>query len=198
MSMSGGNLPRIVSALAATVSQQPPLQIPDSFTDVALAAELGKRLAGRPADSGPALSTRNIPGQVIWIDAGSEVLVHLDSLKTSIADGLLLVSTDLECDQTGRTPLIAAFAMNKGADAAGLFAATDELPRGNGLLAARWGVIYQQAVWASLTSLISDHATERKLSPLALICSSGQLHLRSGPALNAPQLANPTGAGPIG
>ena len=187
MSVLNGPPPVLVNA--TTGSQPPPLQIPDSFTDVALAAELGQRLTGRSADTGSVLSTRKIPGQVIWVDSGSEVMVYLTSIRTSIADGLLLVSTDFECDQTGRTPLIAAFAMNKGIDAAGLFATTDELPRGNGILAARWGAIYQNAVWAALTSLIADHAAERKLFPLALICSGNVLRLRSGPPIIASQFS---------
>lgn len=171
-------------------SQPPPLKIPDSFTEAALASELSQRLAGSPAAGSAALTTRQIPGQVIWVDAGSEVLVHLNSTQTHIGDGLLLVSVDFECDQTGRTPLVAAFAMNRDLDAAGLFSATDELPRGNGLLAARWGRIYQDAVWAALTGLVSDHAAERKLSALALICTKGTLTLRSGAPLNASQLAS--------
>ncbi|HXA51896.1 MAG TPA: hypothetical protein VNV86_16385 [Candidatus Acidoferrum sp.] len=191
--MSAENGPPLVRANATTVPQPPPLQIPDSFTDVALAAELAQRLAGRAADTGPVLSTRKIPGQVIWVDAGSEIMVYLNSTKTSIADGLLLVSTDFECDQTGRTPLIAAFAMNKGVDSAGLFATTDEFPRGNGILAARWGAIYQNAVWAALTSLVADHAAERKLFPLALVCTANVLHLRSGPRLDASQFSTKTG-----
>src|SRR5262249_20592647 len=102
--MSVENGPPLVRAVAPTVPQAPPLQVPDSFTDVALAAELGQRLAGRAAGAGPVLSTRTLPGQVIWVDAGSEVMVYLNSIKISISDGLLLVSTDFECDQTGRTP----------------------------------------------------------------------------------------------
>ena len=183
----------VVPPFSTTVSQAPALLIPDSFTETALAAELGKRLAGTPAETAPALSTRRITGQVIWVDAGSEVMLHLDSTKVHIADGLLVVSVDFDCDQTGRTPLIAAFGMNKGADAAGLFSTTDELPRGNGLLAARWGRIYQDAIWAALTGLLSDHAAERKLFPLALVCAKSTLTLHSGPALNATGPASPTG-----
>lgn len=181
---------RSVPLSSTAGSQPPPLKIPDSFTEATLASDLAQRLAGSPAGGSAALTTRQIPGQVIWVDAGSEVMVHFNSTHTHIGDGLLLVSVDFECDQTGRTPLVAAFAMNRGLDAAGLFSATDELPRGNGLLAARWGRIYQDAVWAALTGLISDHAAERKLSPLALICTKGTLTLRSGAPLNASQLAS--------
>jgi hypothetical protein len=178
-----------VSPFATAVTPPPPLKIPDVFTEATLATELGQRLTGRSADTGAAVTSRHIAGQVIWLDAGSEVMVHLDSTKTHIGDGQLLVSVDFECDQTGRTPLIAAFGMNRGSDAAGLFCTTDALPRGNGLLAARWGRIYQDALWAALTSLIADHAAERKLFPLALICANSTLRLASGPPLNARQLA---------
>jgi hypothetical protein len=196
MSVESGPPVRVVTT--ATVAPPPPpapppLLIPDTFTDAALAAELAQRLAGRAADTGSVLSTRKIPGQVIWVDAGSEVMVYLSSIKISIGDGLLLVSTDFECDQTGRTPLIAAFSMNKGVDSAGLFATTDEFPRGNGLLAARWGTIYQNAVWAALTSLVADHAAERKLYPLALICTANVLRLRSGPPLDVSQFTTKAG-----
>jgi hypothetical protein len=174
------------------------------FNDVALAAELGRRLAGKPEGSGNAFSTGRFPGAVVWVDAGSEVAVYLDSAKTKIADGLLLVSVDFECDQTGRTPLVVALAMNKGIDSAGLFATTDELPRGNGLLAARWGKIFQEAVWAALTSLLSDHAAERRLSPLALTVVNGQLQLHSGnpivvtnPSIPAPSSLAPSSPGEL-
>ena len=188
--MSG---PIVPPSLAVAVSQPPPLKIPDSFNEASLAAELAKRLTGRPTGANPVIATRNIAGQVIWVDAGSEVMLHLDSAKTHITDGMLLVSVDFDCDQTGRTPLVAAFAMNHATDGAGLFCATDELPRGNGLLAARWGKIYQDAIWAALTSLVSDHAAERKLSPLALICANATLTLRSGAALAASQFVAPAG-----
>jgi|SRR5579872_27983 len=184
--MSGQSVPPTTIA----GSQPPPLKIPDAFTEATLATELGQRLSGPPAAGGATLTRQRAAGQVIWVDAGSEVMVHLASVQTHIADGLLLVAVDFECDQTGRTTMVASFAMNSGSDAAGLFSATDELPRGNGLLAARWGRIYQDAVWAALTGLISDHAAERKLFPLGLICAKGMLTLRSGTPLIASQLAS--------
>lgn len=193
--MSGQSVP---PSFVIITSQPPPLKIPDSFTEATLAAELAQRLAGTSADHGAVLTTRRVTGQVIWVDAGSEVLVHLDSTAAHLADGLLLVSVDFECDQTGRTPLVAAFGMNHGADAAGLFCTTDELPRGNGILASRWGRIFQDALWAALTGLISDHANERKLFPLALISSKGTLQLRSGAPLNAQQLVSASKISPAG
>jgi hypothetical protein len=92
------------------------------------------------------------------------------------------MSVDLETDQTGRTPLVVAFALGSRDDA-GLVAATDELPRGNGLLAARWGPALRAAAWASLLMLAQDHANERGAAPLGLALTGGQLHLHAGPDL---------------
>jgi hypothetical protein len=116
------------------------------------------------------------------VDAGDEVLVHLDSLTTQIASGCVLVSIDLETAETGRTPLVVAFSLGQDATG-GLIAATDEFPSGNGMLAARWGVPVQQAAWSALLSLAADYATERGSSPLGLTIQSGMLSLQAGSSL---------------
>ena len=164
-----------------------PLKYPPRYDEKLLGVELATRIAGRPADGstapviGPARATK-----VIWVDAGDEVLVHLDSLRVALRNRLIAVSIDLESDQTGRTPLVCTFALGDQADPAGLFAATDELPRGNGLLASRWGAAVQAAVWNSLLSLVKDHAAERNLAPLGLTAVDGALALRAGDPISAP------------
>jgi len=70
-------------------------------------------------------------------------------------------------------------------DPAGLVVVTDNLPRGNALLASRWGQALQAAMWASFLSLSTDHADERKSAPLGISASQGYLHLRSGAPLKA-------------
>jgi hypothetical protein len=90
---------------------------------------------------------------------------------------MLLLSVDLETDQTGRTPLVVALALGNADDPAGLVATTDELPHGNGLLASRWGKPLQDAVWASLLGLATDHAEERGLAPQSITASAGTLQL---------------------
>jgi hypothetical protein len=122
---------------------------------------------------------------VIWVDAGDELLVHLDSIRVRLLDRIIAVSIDLECDQTGRTPLICVFATGAADDPAGLFCATDELPRGNVLLAARWGDVVQSAVWASLLGLVQDHAAERHLVPVGLAASAGALRLQTAQSVEA-------------
>jgi hypothetical protein len=131
------------------------------------------------------------PAPVIWVDGGDEVLVHLESLQTKMLDGgVLLVSVDLETDQTGRTPLIVRLALPTSGQAAGLLAATDAYPTGNGLLASRWGAVLQNAVWAALLGLAQDQAAQSGLAPRGIGVTAGQLTLQPG----AP-LAAVTGAG---
>jgi hypothetical protein len=122
---------------------------------------------------------------VVWVDGGDEVLVHLSAAQVRILDKMLLVSVDLETDQTGRTPLTVALALGTATDPAGLVAVTDEFPQGNGQLAARWGAALQAAVWSSLLGLSQDHAAERNKAPRGISAAPGQLTLHADAALVA-------------
>lgn len=149
----------------------------DRVGETALAQELRVRLAGVPAD-GAAPAADN-PAQVIWIDAGDEVLVHLDSIQVRILDRMIVVAVDLETDQTGRAPLVCPFALGGLRDQAGLIATTHELARGNRLLAARWGSVLQSALWAALTGLAQDHAEERGQQVHGIHALPGRITLKS-------------------
>ncbi|MBV9083590.1 MAG: hypothetical protein JOZ62_13000 [Acidobacteriaceae bacterium] len=155
----------------------PPPKIPDQFDAPALSAALQLRLRGTTADGSAASTTTG--NQVIWVDSGGEVLVHLDSIQARILENLLLISIDLESDETGRTPLIVSFALGNAADPAGLVAATDEYPRGDGRLAAHWGESIQAALWSTLLSLAQEHATERGKTPVGISATSGSLRLQA-------------------
>ncbi len=157
---------------------------PNIFDNVTLSSALIPRLAGAPADGSNANSAAPAPAKVIWVDGGDEVLAHLDSVQAQIVGQTVLISIDLETDQTGRTTLVTPFALGTD-DTAGLVAATDEFPRGNGLLAARWGATVQAAAWSALLALASDHAAERGKAPRALTITNGRLQLIDGEALTA-------------
>lgn len=161
-----------------------PPKVADQYAPAQLATALAVHLAGAPADGSSApLSPPS--GPVVWVDGGDEVLVHLESTQVRIQGESVLVSVDLETDQTGRQPLIVAFSLSTGADGAGLVATTDELPRGNGLLAARWGKVVQSAMWASLLKMSQQHAFERQRAPLGLTVSGGKLNFHAGAPLVA-------------
>ena len=149
------------------------------LNEATLAAAVAARLGGSSAANGSA-PPATPQKAVIWVDRGDEVLVHLDSVRVKIADRLLLMSVDLETDQTGRTPLVIAFAVGGDKDPAGLVAATDDLPRGNGVLASRWGRILQEALWASVLGIATDHAQLTRAGAIGLIATAGSLQIRTG------------------
>lgn len=158
-----------------------PPTVADRMDEKSLTGQLVTRLAGGPADGSDAAELSS--SKVIWVDGGDEVLVHLDSIRTVVQDGMILVSIDLESDQTGRASMIVSFAVGKLNDPAGLVAVTEEFPSGNGLLASRWGRALQAASWYSLLSLATDHATERSSSPLGITAAKGTISLTAGAAL---------------
>lgn len=164
------------------------LRDPDVLNESSLAGEIGIRLAGTPADGsapeGP------VSQKVIWVDGGDEALVHLDSTRVRIAGRTLLVSVDLETDQTGRAPVIVAFALSDGKDAAGLVATTDEVPHGHPLLASRWGACVRASVWNSLLEIVEDHASKKGLVAASITALQGQIHVGADAPLNVrPQKA---------
>lgn len=158
-----------------------------------MASALGTRLTGTAANGSRTVAASLTPGAagaapspVIWVDGGDEVLVHLESVQTKMVDGgVLLVSVDLETDQTGRTPLIVRLALGVSGQAAGLVATTDAFPTGNGMLAARWGTVLQNAVWAALLGLAQDHAAQSGLAPRGIGVTAGQMTLQPGAPLAA-------------
>jgi hypothetical protein len=164
-------------------------KIPDKLGETDLATALNVRLAGTAANGVPASLGASGPtpasAKVVWVDHGNEVLVHLDSTVVRILDRMVLVSVDLETDQTGRTPLICSFAVSGVGELGGLVATTDDLPRGSGVLASCWGKQLQAAVWSSLIGLANDHAAERDLTPRALSAVPGSLSLAAGSALTS-------------
>jgi hypothetical protein len=146
---------------------------------------LSGRLAGKALQGQPSPQ----PQAVVWVDRGDEVVVHLESVRTQIRAGILLVSVDLETDQTGRTPVVVVFAIGDAADPAGLIGVTDEFPRGNGALVSRWGKILQEAIWACLLGIVQDYAHQRSSAPTGISASTGVLQLHTGiaPVISGPK-----------
>lgn len=162
----------------------PPPKIADQYTAPELAQALSVQLVGTPAD-GSRTPAAPVSGPVVWVEKGDEVLIHLDTTQVRMQNGCLLVSIDLESDQTGRQPLIMALSLSDGTDGGGLIATSDELPRGNALLAARWGGALQSAVWASLLKMSQQHAFEREKAPRGISISGDSLHFHADTPLAA-------------
>ena len=172
--------------------QQPPppdscFQIPDTLPERDLTVRLRSALASSAVSS--------TAEAIVWQDRGDEVIVHLSALQVRLVPPAAFAAVDMESDQTGRHTLIVRFVFGDAQDPAGLFAATDEVVRGNSFLAARWGPIFRDLIWSALTRLSSDHAAERGLAPLSLAVDSAGLQLAASQSIPLPervkQILNP-------
>jgi hypothetical protein len=165
--------------------KQPPpppdtcFQIPDTLTESDLTARLHSALttstAGSKADT------------IVWQDRGDEVVVYLSTLQVRLAPPAVFAAIELESDQTGRHSVIVRFVFGDPQDPAGLFATTDEVVRGNSLLATRWGPIFRDLIWSALTRLSSNHAVERGLAPLRLSVGRSGLQMVASQSIPLPQ-----------
>lgn len=157
--------------------------VANPINETQLVTELASRLPGTSADGSQLVNVS--PTTIIWVERGDEVVVHLDSVQVRLLPGSLLVSIDMETDQTGRATLVAAFALGGAGDPAGLVAVTDDLPKGLGTLTARWGKILQSAIWASLLGFAVDAAAQQGGAPIGLAVSQGSLAVIAGTPLSA-------------
>ena len=154
--------------------------VKDQLDERAATAVIIRALAG---GANPDASERTRIKTVLWRDLDDEVLVHLDSVVVRFVARYAIVSVDLETEQTGRASLIVTLAFGAPEDAAGLVAATDALPRGNPVLAARWGRVLQEIVWTALLDVARTHAEERNKVPLDIRVLDGRLRFGAAPAL---------------
>lgn len=148
-------------------------RVPDSLDESGLAARLRAALVGHSATS------TGDEAAVLWEDRGDQVLVHVASLQVRMVQQVLVVAVDMETDQTGRAPLILRFLFGATTDAAGLVPATEDLPHGNPILAARWGRIFQDVIWAGVLGTARDHAAERDSVPKFIHVLDGHITLQS-------------------
>lgn len=125
-----------------------PVQIPANTDDIYL-------LGFSPSDLQNTIQQLLVPegyeiGPVIWEDAESDVVVHLDKLRFAIKPGLILFELTLEADGTGLLPMVISFKIGNDANTASLTISTEHLPRGEQLMAHRWGEIVQEHLWFAL------------------------------------------------
>lgn len=168
-----------------TLTSAASAETPHTLSEAELTAELKRRLAGLPAD-GSSTSGEAAPDRVVWVEDGDEVLVHLDSLRVQLLDRIMLASVDLESDQTGRQTLVVPLALASGAGPGGLLAVTEESPRGDAALVARWGHTLQEALWAGILAVAGEHAATRGHSPAAISAAPGKLLLHSAAPVAEP------------
>lgn len=99
---------------------------------------------------------------VVWVDRGDELIVYASQLQVRFRPGAIVCQVPLESCETKRAVLKVTIAVATVDEAPSLIAATQNMPEGNELLAARWGYILQEVIWGALLDLLSRYAGERQ------------------------------------
>jgi hypothetical protein len=122
--------------------------------------------------------------QVVWEQAGSELLVHLKRTRVAVLDGLVLVGLTVESAETGRTEVTVPFAVGRTDRLAGMVVTTEPVPRGPEVIIDRWGEAITAAAWqilldvvATLCARIGVDTTGTPLLPGAIVASKGSLRV---------------------
>lgn len=122
--------------------------------------------------------------QVIWEQAGSELLVHLKHTRVAVLDGLVLVGITVETVETERTEVTVPFAVGRTDRLAGMVVTTEPVPRGPEVIIDRWGEAIIAAAWqilldvvATLCSRVGVDTTGTPLLPGAIVAGKGSLRV---------------------
>lgn len=140
--------------------------------------------AFRDAVCGPANLGRP---EVIWSDGGSQILLHVGELQARTAGATLVVAVDTESAEFGVAPLIVRFVFGTDKGPASLVAATDDQALGHTQVAARWGDLFRDVIWAALTRLIDVRTADEP--PGAIQLSADGLRLAVQKPFSAVDLA---------
>lgn len=111
--------------------------------------------------------------EVIWSDGGAQILLHAAKLRAITQGNVLIVAVDTESAEFGVAPLIVRFVFGSEQEPAFLVAATDETALGHPQVAARWGDLFRDVIWAAFARLAEVSAAGKtpaglRLSPAGL------------------------------
>jgi hypothetical protein len=93
--------------------------------------------------------------QVIWEQAGSELLVHLGKTRVQVVEGLIIVGLTVESNESGQVEVTIAFAVGRRDRLAGMVMTTEPNPRGPTIIIDRWGESLVAAAWQAVLDVIS-------------------------------------------
>ena len=101
---------------------------------------------------------------VLWRDADSELLVFPAETRVRLAKGFVLVELTVASDQSGRDTLVFPFRVGSSPNEAVATAVTETVPRGNAIVAARWGATATRIVWHAVLRAGEALLARRKLA----------------------------------
>ncbi len=150
-------------------------------SDRVATSTLGQML--RDALTGP--NHRGAP-EVVWEDRGSQVLLHVGRLQVRTLDAAVVVAVDVETAEFGESQLIVRFVFGTGRDPATFVASSDERVHGHPMIAARWGTLYRNVMWAALMRMVETHADDRGMRPGRITVGKDHVRLKAEPPLPLP------------
>jgi hypothetical protein len=101
---------------------------------------------------------------VLWRDADSELLVFPGETRVRFAKGFVFVELTVATDQTGRDTIVFPFRVGSSPNEAVATAVTETVPRGNPIIAARWGATATRIVWHAVLRAGEGLLARRKLA----------------------------------
>ncbi len=121
------------------------------------------RMADAPALIGAQLGGGDAKTPIVWRDAESELLVFPGETRVRIAPGFVLVELRVATEQTGTDILVLPFRVGGSPNQAVATAATESVPRGNAIIAARWGTVAATITWHAILRAGQALLARRKL-----------------------------------
>lgn len=92
--------------------------------------------------------------QVIWEQAGSELLVHLGKTRVQVLNGTIIVGLTVESNESGLVEVAIPFAVGRPNRLAGMVVTTEPKPRGPTIIIDRWGEALIAAAWQAVLDVI--------------------------------------------
>jgi hypothetical protein len=125
--------------------------------------------------------------EVIWSDGGAQILLYAAKLRAITQGNVLIVAVDTESVEFGVAPLIVRFVFGSEQEPAFLVAATDETALGHPQVAARWGDLFREVIWAAFARLAEVSAAGK--TPAGLRLSPAGLELTTDEPVSVVQAA---------
>jgi hypothetical protein len=92
--------------------------------------------------------------EVVWTDGGAQIVLHVGKLQVRAINNAILVAVDTESAEFGVAPLMTRFVFGADKGPASLVAATDANALGHPQVAARWGDLFRDVIWAAFARLV--------------------------------------------
>jgi hypothetical protein len=137
----------------------------DRETGASVYRLVARQVAGLPTER------FEVPGIVVWARGNDELVILVDDVRVTTAEGAMAVDVPVRCDEVGQATVRVRFAVGSDARPAGVMAATDERPFGPHEIIDVWGEALTAFAWQIVLTTATKlaDATERDADGAGLI-----------------------------